>query len=269
MKKYIFAVLIIFLYSPIVFAQVSIDSVLKDGIGVRPLGMGGAFTAVANDSNCIYYNPGGLGFVDFSYTIGYQDLQNANFKLNNYNLFAYKLIGAGNWHQEDFSGNIIDVTAVSLGSIGSNMVGWGFTTKHIAGNVGGKIVDGSSMDIGLKAPLTQKIFFGLVAQDIFKNNLDVKSAIRAGIAYETPIGGVLACDAELSNLKSPAGMDIFMHYGYEMYLTEGLLIRVGWQKDKYCAGATASLKYFTADFAAQTYPYGGVTQYMMSFRIGR
>lgn len=29
--------------------------------GVRPLGMGGAFTAIADDSNAIFYNPAGLG----------------------------------------------------------------------------------------------------------------------------------------------------------------------------------------------------------------
>jgi hypothetical protein len=32
--------------------------------GVRPLGMGGAFTALADDENALYYNPAGLTAID-------------------------------------------------------------------------------------------------------------------------------------------------------------------------------------------------------------
>ncbi|MEO0071608.1 MAG: PorV/PorQ family protein [candidate division WOR-3 bacterium] len=35
---------------------------MKLGIGARPVGMGQAFTAVADDANALFYNPGGLGF---------------------------------------------------------------------------------------------------------------------------------------------------------------------------------------------------------------
>jgi len=32
--------------------------------GARPMGMGGVFTAVADDVNAIFYNPAGVVFVD-------------------------------------------------------------------------------------------------------------------------------------------------------------------------------------------------------------
>ncbi len=34
-----------------------------EGVGARSLGMGGAFTAIANDSSCLYYNPAGLAMI--------------------------------------------------------------------------------------------------------------------------------------------------------------------------------------------------------------
>jgi len=41
-------------------------AVLKAGVGARPLGMGGAFTAVSDNADAISWNPGGLGFVEQS-----------------------------------------------------------------------------------------------------------------------------------------------------------------------------------------------------------
>ena len=38
-------------------------AVLKAGVGARPLGMGSAFTAIANNADAPYWNPAGLGFV--------------------------------------------------------------------------------------------------------------------------------------------------------------------------------------------------------------
>ncbi len=55
--------------APAAFAQPSEDPVgtgaLFDvGMGARALGMGGAFVAVADDANAIYYNPAGLALIE-------------------------------------------------------------------------------------------------------------------------------------------------------------------------------------------------------------
>jgi hypothetical protein len=48
---------------------------LRNGVGARPLGMGGAFTGIAEGAEAVYYNPAGLGFVpQIMLTSGYKTL---------------------------------------------------------------------------------------------------------------------------------------------------------------------------------------------------
>lgn len=69
MKKNIVLIIISLLCAGLLYSQnVSITktgttaaSFLKIGVGARTIGMGGAFTAVANDLSAIYWNPAGLG----------------------------------------------------------------------------------------------------------------------------------------------------------------------------------------------------------------
>jgi len=69
MKKTILAILLILVFEAACFAMpeqagLEID-VLKAGVGARPLGMGGAFVAIADNSDAPYWNPAGLGHVNF------------------------------------------------------------------------------------------------------------------------------------------------------------------------------------------------------------
>ena len=56
------------LHTPVLAqAQAGTDvAVLKAGVGARPLGMGSAFTAIANNADAPYWNPAGLGWVSSS-----------------------------------------------------------------------------------------------------------------------------------------------------------------------------------------------------------
>lgn len=69
MKKITILLVITFLNYPL-YAQNFVSNVSKVGIaaapflsigvGARPLAMGGAFVALANDASCLYWNPGGI-----------------------------------------------------------------------------------------------------------------------------------------------------------------------------------------------------------------
>ena len=55
MKKALFFLLTIFVLASVALAQ--------ENMGARPIGMGGAFTGVADDANAIFVNPAGIGYL--------------------------------------------------------------------------------------------------------------------------------------------------------------------------------------------------------------
>lgn len=83
MKKLIIIMLVIFPVSVLAggFSKVGTAAAqfLKIGVGARAMGMGGSFTAVANDINTIYWNPAGIANMDrpiigFTHTEWFADI---------------------------------------------------------------------------------------------------------------------------------------------------------------------------------------------------
>ena len=88
MKKIIiFSILITFIFSGWAHAQFSKRGTsgaqfLKIGVGARAQGMGGAFTAIANDASSLYWNPAGIAHIPnneviFAYSDWFSDINHS------------------------------------------------------------------------------------------------------------------------------------------------------------------------------------------------
>ena len=247
-----------------------LTSVVKDGIGIRPMGMGGSFVALADDSNAVYYNPAALVDAKSNYTRGYMDMNTDYYAMND--CWAYSLNGAGTayWNRIDKSGDRADVTAFSFGTKGSNNIAWGLTHKNIAWKTAASGEDrGWTMDAGLLVPISKELTAGVLLQDVAKNNAPLATAVRLGVRVIPQIAkdANILIDGELRDLKSKSGATVYMHYGAEARITDNLILRGGWGRDHFTAGATAAMPNGTVDYAIIVNQDSKNT-HMFGFRLG-
>ncbi len=251
------------------YADPFLTSVMKDGFGVRPMGMGGAFVALSDDSNSVYYNPAGLSNVATQYTRGYLDMNTDTYTSRGCWSAVTSQSGISGWDMVDKNGQRATVTAISLGSPGENGIAWGLTYKTIEWG-GLSVPDGAgwTMDAGLKAAFSPEFSTGLLIQDMLKNNVDVATSVRAGAAYQPAAlkNTAFCAETEFRDLKSQNGPTINMHYGAEAKLTSGLVVRGGWQAGHFTAGATITMPYIVADYAVIVNQTGTNTQ-LVGFRL--
>ena len=79
------------IYCQIFDASATGYTFVKLGVGVRPVAMGNAFTAISDDGNAVFWNPAGLGVVDNYHVAGM--LMNHLTYFNYYNLTSALPVG--------------------------------------------------------------------------------------------------------------------------------------------------------------------------------
>ncbi|MDD5594607.1 MAG: hypothetical protein PHG97_07720 [Candidatus Margulisbacteria bacterium] len=128
------------------FAQTAFDP-LSIAIGARPLGMGGAFVAVADDGNTLFNNPAGLGEID---SVKFTSMSGALLEDVNYTVLGGILpfgnqfsLGAG------YAGAFVSGLEIrdARGNLGGS-ANYGNSTAFIA--LGKKLNDRSSLGLSLK-----------------------------------------------------------------------------------------------------------------------
>jgi len=229
-------------------SQVMLEDTFKDGVGARPLGMGGAFTAVADDINSIYYNPAGLGSLTFGYSFGEMDLYNYRYERNSSNSLNLGPVGYQGLRTKTISGEVLDVTTLAFGNNGPWGLSWGFSHKNIRAEADDVSYTSWSGDVGLLLKLTSDLYFGMVGQDVLKDpELDIPSTGRFGMAYRPFAEGItLAFDAETGR---SGDVGVLTNYGAEFVMTDGFRLRAGARAGAGTAGATLGFPLFKIHYA--------------------
>lgn len=218
---------------------------LKIGVGARAIGLGGAFTPVADDASAVYWNPAGLGRIEenqaqFSHYSWLQDVSVENlyaaFPLQSVTLGAgITYVDFGSLQSYDEFGNpgeelsLYNMAAIfSISGMVSENVSLGASIKYIeqsfdlvkgqaiAGDIG-LLVNWDGVDIGLAAV---NLGTGMKFETVEEN---LPAEIRGGIAFRQ------FSQRALFSLEGHAPLrgDISVHQGLEYSLAEQLFARTG------------------------------------------
>ena len=225
-------------------------SFLGIGVGARALGMGGAYTALADDANSIYWNAAGLAKLDKrEFTASHAEM----FESTRLDFLAYghptyhgtfagaftylsqgKIEGRDSLGRPTAGFDASDA-AVSLGygrKLG--MTDLGATVKYLRSHIGGAEAQGVAVDLGLKRELEGigpgKVTLGATLRNLGpglkfedqRNDLPLRLAF--GAAYKFTGGHAAAVEA----VNGPRGAGTDMSLGGEYQAVKNLYLRAGY-----------------------------------------
>jgi len=267
------------------------ESLFLMGAGARAMGMGGAFTAVSNDGSSVFYNPAGLGFLEYrELTVFNTSLyENTNYTFGS---FTFPILGLGAFGISGIrlgTDNIVfrdrlGVLSENDYSIGQYWMSYGIklfdfvsigtNLKFLNQSLGSYSSSSGSFDLALLANYRNKLFFGVNAQDILAGELklgstgdDIRYNIKGGLAYKhnfQNIGMLLALDIDKTE-----DMTHRFHFGAEFNIHEYIFARAGYDRTEMTLGAGLKYRLLAFDYAYKANTeFGGSHRMGLSFFFG-
>jgi Uncharacterised protein family (UPF0164) len=173
MKKFITLIIIITLQAVSIagdFSKVGTTSAqfLKIGVGARAMGLGGSFTALANDVSTLYWNPAGItNLRGFSFAVTHtewfadisHDFAGIVYPLSSSDVIALNVVALNTGEQEvttvtqpEGTGIFYDVSDLSIGlsyaRVLTDRFSVGLTVKYIQQNMYNESANTFAIDIG-------------------------------------------------------------------------------------------------------------------------
>jgi hypothetical protein len=260
---------------------------LNVGVGARPLGMGRAFTGVADDVDAVYWNPAGLSnFRSNQLTFQYSPLPVAG----SYQYMAYAQpvntrgsIGLSIINLE--SGKLArttEVTSTEFAETGdydayeraylaayahrfTNRYASGLTLKAVENSIDDVKESGYGADWGNMFSVNENLQFGAMVRNIvqptYKFNTEKETfprILRAGGSFRTLKGHLLtALDVEkaMGESQNPR-----FHLGFEGHVIENIFFRAGIDQTELTTGVGIKFKNNLIEF---------IFKHMLQIRINR
>lgn len=263
---------------------------LKLGGGARPLAMGEAYTALADDSSSIFWNPAGLAKMNFPEMLYMYNQWFIDIKHQYFN-FAYPSMSgtfggsysvldsgdiAGYGPSGEATGNFKTsgtVLAFSWARKLGDRFSLGLTLKSISEQLESKQASSTALDLGLLFDLSSRVGLGLAIENIgaplkfIAEETPLPRTIRVGAALRNRIlGNRLNFSADyVSYADGVSGVNL----GAEYFLKEMLALRVGSSRGYLRAGVGITASYFGLDYAYLSRPdLGSAHQVSMSYSLG-
>ncbi|MDI6786445.1 MAG: hypothetical protein QMD92_07015 [bacterium] len=247
MKKTILSILCLTLWF---VTPVLSDSFTDIQIGARPQGMGGAFVAVVDDANALYWNPAGIiqnSFVEITTMRGVPFGLKMDTLTNDYIAYAQPLslrYGFGiSWMRnaakleqgilKETSNMSENIYAISFALAGNSNYYFGTTFKRLV--IDTKIESGAGFgfDLGILYKYNDYLSFGAMFRNLATDvkNERVPSAIRLGTALKLK-KSLLAFDVNCKNgINSKKDTTYLYHFGIERRFTRYFTLRAGSNQD--------------------------------------
>ena len=261
---------------------------LKMGVGARALGMGSAFTAVANDSTAAFWNPAGLAKLKKNEA----SFMHANLTDDrDYNFFNYAHIlndkdGKSNGTlalshirfgidgipetREDANGNpILDAngnvrifsyfedtetnTFVSYGRVVTDKFYAGINLKYLKQKLFTNKADTMGLDLGFMYDWNDKTTLGLSIRDLGESmDWNTEAGTKDDVPVTTTLGIAHQCNDKLlvsADLNKVKDMDVKFFCGAEYKIQENVILRVGSHDSDLTLGASFKLDTWRFDYS--------------------
>jgi len=278
-KKIIFLIFITFIFTNSfadTYAGKTGLAFLQIGAGGRAVGMGEAFTAVANDASATYWNPAGIAVLDrseflFMHNKWFQDIS------HNYAAFTFSN-GSHKFGLSYMSSTISGIerrTSPSSEPLGefdthdimaglsyartwNNNLQYGLTLKYIYEKIYLESAYGVAVDLGIIYHTPVKhITIGAVIANIgktsaFKNEeIKLPTTVKMGLAYELPIrlyGNALIAADILKVLDGAFYTNIGLEYDVKKMIALRFGYLAGYDERTFQGGFGLSFSHYRLDY---------------------
>jgi long-subunit fatty acid transport protein len=259
------------------------DAFYNFGAGARSLGMGKAYSAVADTVEAMYWNPAGLMQVEkmelstlsSDLFMGYKFTYHGLVYPMPDQVFAFHSAGLTSplFEGRDSQNNLTSSFSDSKTSLGASFatklspqMSFGVSYKKFTRVLASYADEVTLIDGGILLQPSEQLRIGLTAMnlvsmvDASKTSDKFEINLRLGLAYQ-------ASDAFLLSLDMGDGLSHWFA-GAEFHLHPALALRGGVNYDEFTWGVGLNLDPFYADYSDGSMELGHSTRFSMRFKIG-